>query len=159
MSKVNKSEIIRKMFDQGKTAKEIRQKTKFSYELVRVVIRNHKRKKPSKIVESVKQMKQALDVIEKPKVTRKELLNELMPGLNACFGLDKPVDMVNKPPHYTGGGIETIDFIEAKDLNYRLGNVVKYVSRAGKKVGSNPVQDLEKALFYLNREIAARKGA
>ena len=156
MSKVNKSEIIRKMFDQGKTAKEIRQKTKFSYELVRVVIRNHKRKKPSKIVESVKQMKQALDVIEKPKVTRKELLNELMPGLNACFGLDKPVDMVNKPPHYTGGGIETIDFIEAKDLNYRLGNVVKYVSRAGKKVGSNPVQDLEKALFYLNREIAAR---
>ena len=135
MSKVNKSEIIRKMFDQGKTAKEIRQKTKFSYELVRVVIRNHKRKKPSKIVESVKQVKQALEVL----------------------GIKN--DLVNSPPHYKTGGIETIDFIEAKDLNYRLGNVVKYVSRAGKKVGSNPVQDLEKALFYLNREIAARKGA
>ena len=135
MSKVNKSEIIRKMFDQGKTAKEIRQKTKFSYELVRVVIRNHKRKKPSKIVESVKQMKQALEVI----------------------GIKN--DLVNSPPHYKSGGVETIDFIEAKDLNYRLGNVVKYVVRCGKKQGSDPVQDLEKALFYLNREIAARKGA
>jgi hypothetical protein len=135
MSKVNKSEIIRKMFDQGKTAKEIRQKTKFSYELVRVVIRNHKKKKPSKIVESVKQMKQALEVL----------------------GIKN--DLVNSPPHYKSGGVETIDFIEAKDLNYRLGNVVKYVVRCGKKQGSDPVQDLEKALFYLNREIAARKGA
>ena len=69
-----------------------------------------------------------------------------------------PPDMVNHPPHYKAGGIETIDFIEAKDLNYRLGNVVKYVSRAGKK-SSDPVQDLEKALFYLKREIDARKGA
>jgi hypothetical protein len=161
MSKVNKSEIIRKLHKEGKTVKEIKAKTKYSDALVRVVIGNYKKKlKKSKIITSVVEMKKALNVVEeKPKVTRKELLNELMPGLNACFGLDKPVDMVNKPPHYTGGGIETIDFIEAKDLNYRLGNVVKYVSRAGKKVGSNPVQDLEKALFYLNREIAARKGA
>ena len=67
-------------------------------------------------------------------------------------------DMVNHPPHYKAGGIETIDFIEAKDLNYRLGNVVKYVSRAGRKVDSDPVQDLEKALFYLKREISVRKG-
>jgi transposase len=69
-----------------------------------------------------------------------------------------PADLVNHPPHYTAGGIETIDFIEAKDLNYRLGNVIKYVSRAGKKA-SDPVQDLEKAAFYLKREIDARKGA
>jgi Protein of unknwon function (DUF3310) len=68
------------------------------------------------------------------------------------------LDLVNHPPHYKTGGIETIDFIEAKDLNYRLGNVVKYVSRAGKK-NSDPVQDLEKALWYLQREIAARKRA
>ena len=68
------------------------------------------------------------------------------------------LDLVNDPPHYKTGGIETIDFIEAKDLNYRLGNVVKYVSRAGKK-NSDPVQDLEKALWYLQREIAARKRA
>lgn len=68
----------------------------------------------------------------------------------------KQVDAVNHPPHYKVGGIETIDFIESKGLNYRLGNVVKYVSRAGHKVGSDPVEDLNKALFYLKREIAER---
>ena len=70
----------------------------------------------------------------------------------------KEADLVNHPPHYKAGGIEVIDFIEAKDLNYRLGNVVKYVSRAGKK-NSDPVQDLEKAAWYLKREIDARKNA
>lgn len=71
----------------------------------------------------------------------------------------KEADMVNHPPHYRTGGIETIDFIEAKDLNYRLGNVVKYITRAGRKLESDPVQDLEKALFYLKREIETRKSA
>jgi hypothetical protein len=69
------------------------------------------------------------------------------------------IETVNHPPHYKTGGIETIDFIEAKDLNYRLGNVIKYVSRAGKKEGVDPVQDLEKAAWYLQREIDARKRA
>ena len=69
------------------------------------------------------------------------------------------IDPINHPPHYKAGGIETLDFIEAKDLNYRLGNVVKYISRAGKKINSDPVVDLEKALFYLKREIDVRKGA
>lgn len=95
----------------------------------------------------------------KPKITRKELLNEINPGLNALFGLEyKKPDLVNHPPHYRDGGIEVIDFIEAKDLNFRLGNAVKYISRAGKK-DSDPVQDLEKAAWYLKREIDARKGA
>ena len=95
----------------------------------------------------------------KPKITRKELLKEINPGLNALFGLEyKKPDLVNHPPHYKAGGIEVIDFIEAKDLNFRLANVVKYVSRAGKK-DSDPVQDLEKAAWYLKREIDARKGA
>lgn len=95
----------------------------------------------------------------KPKITRKELLNEINPGLDALFGLEyKKPDLVNHPPHYKAGGIEVIDFIEAKDLNFRLGNAVKYISRAGKK-DSDPVQDLEKAAWYLKREIDARKGA
>ena len=67
-------------------------------------------------------------------------------------------DLVNHPPHYRDGGIEVIDFIEAKDLNFRLGNAIKYISRAGKKA-TDPVQDLEKAAWYLKREIDARKGA
>jgi len=60
-------------------------------------------------------------------------------------------DLVNHPDHYTMGGIETIDFIEAKQLNYHLGNVVKYITRAGHK--GNQLQDLQKALWYLEREI------
>jgi hypothetical protein len=67
-------------------------------------------------------------------------------------------DIVNKPLHYTTGGVETLDFIEAKDLNYRLGNVVKYVVRAGKK-HTDPVEDLKKARFYLDREITVRERA
>jgi transposase len=67
----------------------------------------------------------------------------------------KPTDMVNSPSHYKVGGIETIDFIEAKNLNYNLGNAVKYISRADHK--GEPTQDLEKAIFYLKREIENRK--
>lgn len=61
-------------------------------------------------------------------------------------------DMINRPDHYTDGGIETIDFIEAKKLDYHLGNVVKYISRAGKK--GNALECLKKARWYLNRKIA-----
>ena len=60
-------------------------------------------------------------------------------------------DNVNHPPHYKVGGIETIDFIEAKSLNYNLGNVVKYLTRADHK--GNRDEDLQKALWYLNREV------
>jgi hypothetical protein len=60
-------------------------------------------------------------------------------------------DAINHPAHYKVGGIETIDFIEAKKLGYNLGNVVKYVTRAGHK--GNRKEDLEKARWYLNREL------
>jgi len=98
-----------------------------------------KKQEPSKIIDAVQEMKATLDALDRIK--------------------DKPTDIVNHPPHYKAGGIETIDFIEAKDLNYRLGNVVKYVSRAGKKLNSDPIEDLEKALWYLQREIDARDRA
>lgn len=61
-------------------------------------------------------------------------------------------DIVNHPPHYKAGGIETIDFIEAKKLGYHLGNAVKYISRAGLKT-SDPTEDLEKAIWYIRRFI------
>jgi len=60
-------------------------------------------------------------------------------------------DPVNHPPHYKTGGIETIDFIEAKELGYHLGNVIKYVSRAKHK--GNELEDLKKAQWYLERAI------
>ena len=66
-------------------------------------------------------------------------------------------DSVNHPAHYKVGGIETIDFIEAKQLSYHLGNVIKYITRADHK--GNELEDLHKARWYLNREIARREGA
>jgi len=68
------------------------------------------------------------------------------------IGVGYTVDVVNHPPHYKVGGIEVIDFIESKGLTYNLGNVVKYVSRADHK--GNKLEDLKKAQWYLNREVA-----
>jgi len=61
-------------------------------------------------------------------------------------------DKVNSPSHYKVGGIETIDFIEAKQLDYHLGNVVKYISRAEFK--DTKLENLKKAQWYLDRAIA-----
>ena len=70
----------------------------------------------------------------------------------AAYVAANTADNVNHPAHYKVGGIETIDFIEAKKLNYNLGNVVKYITRADHK--GNAAEDLAKARWYLNREIA-----
>ena len=67
------------------------------------------------------------------------------------FPITMQPDPVNHPEHYKVGGIETIDFIEGKNLGYNLGNAVKYISRADHK--GNRLQDLQKAQWYLNREI------
>ena len=56
------------------------------------------------------------------------------------------------PSHYQGT-IQPIDLINAQNLNFNLGNVVKYVCRAGKKKGENVLSDLEKAKNYINYEI------
>lgn len=60
-------------------------------------------------------------------------------------------DPVNHPEHYTHGGIEVIDAIEAWKLGFHLGNVVKYVARAEHK--GKPLEDLRKARWYLDRAI------
>ena len=67
--------------------------------------------------------------------------------------MDNSQDVVNKPAHYTDGNIEVIDFIEDKKLGFHLGNAVKYISRAGKKDPAKMVEDLQKAKWYLEREI------
>lgn len=101
------------------------------------------------------------DLVNKPTklIVQPQYKDSAMKLLAELDAAEKKLDLVNKPPHYKTGGVETLDFIEAKDLNYRLGNVVKYVVRCGKKAGSDPVQDLEKARFYLEREIEARRNA
>ena len=66
-----------------------------------------------------------------------------------CVAEEK--EMVNHPSHYNIGKYEAIDVIEDWQLNFNLGNTVKYISRAGHK--DDIVQDLKKALWYLEREI------
>ena len=65
------------------------------------------------------------------------------------------MDNVNHPAHYGGAdnAYEAIKVIEAWNLDFCLGNVVKYISRAGKKEGNSLIQDLEKAKWYLERRI------
>ena len=87
---------------------------------------------------------------KKINVTPERVVKTRMQSAKPEFGASN-VDLVNNPPHYRVGGIETIDFIEAKNLNYNLGNAVKYITRADHK--DNRVQDLEKARWYIEREI------
>lgn len=65
---------------------------------------------------------------------------------------DKYVDNTKTPSHYQGT-TQPIDLINAQNLNFNLGNVVKYVCRAGKKQGEDVLSDLKKAQNYINYEI------
>lgn len=58
------------------------------------------------------------------------------------------------PAHYNVGKIEVIDAINEWQLDFNLGNVVKYVARAGHKDAGTKIEDLEKAVFYLQDSIA-----
>jgi hypothetical protein len=85
-----------------------------------------------------------------------EYVRTLQQAAEAIFQ-ESTMDLVNHPPHYTSGKIEVIDFIEDQNLTYHLGNVVKYVARAGKKhpTLSGELEDLKKARWYLQRYIDA----
>jgi hypothetical protein len=84
-----------------------------------------------------------------------------------CGGIDIGCDIgtiyhdkqINNPIHYGGedNPYETIKVIEAWELGFCLGNVVKYISRAGKKNPSKEIEDLKKAAWYLDREIKRRE--
>ena len=67
---------------------------------------------------------------------------------------------VNHPSHYFGdSGIEVIDAIEAWSLNFSRGNAVKYIARAGIKDSNKEIEDLQKAVWYINREIERLQNA
>lgn len=63
---------------------------------------------------------------------------------------EENMDIISKPVHYNYSTVQPIDAIEAWNLNFRLSNVVKYVARHKQK---NGLEDLKKALWYLQREI------
>lgn len=56
-------------------------------------------------------------------------------------------------PSYYNGGIEVIEFIDSHSLNFSRGNAIKYLVRAGKKAGASELDDLSKALWYVEHEI------
>jgi hypothetical protein len=80
------------------------------------------------------------------KVNTKAPLDNLIDGI-------RNETEINHPPYYNKGKIEVIDFIEDQGFNFNLGSVVKYISRAGEKNKDTYVQDLQKAVWFLNREI------
>ena len=65
-------------------------------------------------------------------------------------------EMVDHPTHYNRGKYEAIDVIEDWQMNFNLGNALKYLSRAGHK--DDIIQDLKKAKWYIDREIQRLEG-
>ena len=65
--------------------------------------------------------------------------------------LEAQENSINHPSYYNQG-IEAIDYIESHNMNFNLGNVIKYITRCEHK--ENKVKDLEKAKWYIDREIA-----
>ena len=74
------------------------------------------------------------------------------------IGFKAKDNTVNHPSYYNNGRIEVADFISDQKLNFDRGNAVKYVCRAGSKDPEKEIQDLEKAIWYINHEIKMLKG-
>lgn len=62
-------------------------------------------------------------------------------------------EYINHPTHYNSNGIEVIDIIDAYNLDFYKGNIIKYLLRAGKKPAQEELQDLNKCKWYLERLI------
>jgi len=78
-----------------------------------------------------------------------------MKGESAQY--EEPHDLINHPPYYTfAPDYEVISVIEAWNLDYHLGNVIKYVARAGRK--GDKISDLKKAKWYIERAIDVERG-
>jgi hypothetical protein len=153
--KRNKLEQVIEMCRQGLTPAMIIKKTGLSKSYVYNVRSKHKAE-----IEAKPKAKAKVKTLTMSEIGLKDALAKARGEPPLSFKVATPIsftptksldDMVNSPSHYTKGGIETIDFIEAKELNYHLGNVVAYIVRSDHK--GSKIQDLEKAQWYLNREI------
>lgn len=98
---------------------------------------------------------EATPVISKMETTMKEIIIKKDDIKDISVTTDKKNNLISNviehPSHYNRGKIEVIDFIEDQQLPYHLGNVVKYVARAGYK--GDKLEDLKKARWYLDRYI------
>jgi DNA-binding CsgD family transcriptional regulator len=105
--------------------------------------------RPRKVTEASENLKKLVDEYKQARLAKKDDWKVI--DVSSSNTPIQKADPVNHPAHYKVGGIETIDFIEAKKLGYNLGNVVKYITRSDHK--GNRLQDLRKAQWYLEREI------
>ena len=116
---------------------------------------NKPKKKAADVKDKVITIKKeavAPPVITKKDTADKPLIN--VESVSELYPVDESQashDMVNHPSHYNKGNIEVINFIEDQGLSFHLGNVVKYVARAGSK--GDKLEDLKKAQWYLDRYI------
>jgi transposase-like protein len=153
---VTKKRKILRLLNKGKTVAQIAKQLDVPASYVystrwlakgKVKTKGAKKKKPSKLLLALQETKARMDAlkIKDEDVEFVEIKDEDYPLISN----------VVSPSHYTIGGIETWDFIEAKRLNYNLGSVVKYISRADYK--GNDIDDLKKAREFLEREITRRE--
>jgi hypothetical protein len=144
--KTSRAAKMRRYFVVNPTATTTEVATKFntSYQTAYMA----KKSMDKMVSDAVHELTKGREVQRKPKWE-----TIFMQTSNTPITMEEPAaDPVNHPAYYKVGGVETIDFIEAKDLSYHLGNAVKYISRADHK--GNRLQDLEKAKWYIERAIA-----
>jgi len=154
--KTSKTAKILALLAKGMTVNKVAEKVGTSPNYVYYVKWNAAKKagkKPAK--KKVKKWNAPIQLDLLNAAIQKEVDADLTASETARTEVAKVFDEVEHPYHYTAGGIETIDYIEAKGLGYNLGNVVKYVSRAYLKNAEvdSDIKDLEKAQWYLRREI------
>jgi len=148
MSRISKSEKARRLLQATPTLTALALSEKMG------ISRNY----AYKLMHNLKNEVKVEDVIEEKVTQEGEMLSKLIYDVSQRKARIRMMqggeekETVNHPPHYKVGGIETIDFIEAKGLDYCLGNVVKYITRADHK--GNKVEDLRKAQWYLTRAIS-----
>lgn len=139
MKRVNKTTQVIEMTKQGHAPAAVAKKLGVTLSYVYNIRAKHKSKIKDKPLSSYERLLK--DSLAQARGEQPRIRMQASPS----------TDMVNHPPHYTAGGIETIDFIEAKKLGYNLGNVIKYITRSDLK--GDKLENLEKAQWYLNREI------
>jgi hypothetical protein len=148
--KVSRAALMRQYYNSNPTATptEVAKKFKTTYQVAYTVKRELDKRKQEFANEIGKEQRAGNFKRIAAFTSNKPLLNPEITEIN----IEAPkADPVNHPAHYKVGGIETIDFIEAKALGYHLGNAVKYITRADHK--GNRLQDLQKAKWYIDRAI------
>ena len=152
VKKVSRASLMRAYYNSNPNATpvEVAKKFKTTYQIAYMVKRELHNRKVAKLVEPPKAQRAGNFKQIAAFTSNRPILNPEI-AIEEIAVEEPKSDPVNHPAHYKVGGIETIDFIEAKKLGYHLGNAVKYITRADHK--GNRLQDLQKAKWYIDRAI------